>query len=184
MAQIGMKTLKYALLGTNETTYTTLPKTMGAAISASVTPNFAEASLYADDRLQEYVQAFQSATVSLGVDNDDDVVFAELLGKTIDTASGIVSSNINDNPPYVGFGYIVTKIKNNVPRFRVQFFPKIKFSPFIPDATTKGETIEFGTVTVEGTTVANVLGVWESHLEVATESEAIAALDEFFVQET
>ena len=179
MASVGMKGLRYALLNTTGTTYG-IPKIMGGAINASISPNFAEASLYADDTLKEYISSFQSATVSLTVDDDDDAVFSELLGKTIDDETGVVSSNINDNPPYVAFGYIVTKIKNNVQKWRAQFFPKIKFKPFVPEASTKGDSIEFSPITIEGMTVANDIGIWESHIEVASEADAIEELENFF----
>jgi len=181
MANVGMKGLRYALLNTNGTTYG-IAKTMGGAISASVSPNFAEASLYADDAMKEYVSSFQSATVSLTVDDDDDTVFAELLGKTIDEETGVISSSINDNAPYLGFGYIVTKIKNNVQKWRAQFFPKIKFKPFVPEAKTKGDSVEFSPITIEGMTVANDLGIWESHIEVASEAEALEELEKFFAK--
>lgn len=181
MASVGMKGLRYALLNPDGVTYGET-KTMGAAISASISPNFAEASLYGDDALKEYISSFQSATVSLAVDDDDDKIFAELLGKTIDETTGIVSSSINDFPPYLGFGYIVTKIKNGQRKWRAQFFPKIKFKSFVPEAKTKGDSIEFSTITVEGMTIATDLGIWESHIEVASEAEAIEELENFFVQ--
>jgi len=180
MANVGMKGLQYAILNKNGTTYDEV-KTMGGAISASISPNFAEASLYCDDTMKEYISSFQSATVSLTVDDDDDQVFSELLGKTIDPITGVVSSNVNDNPPYVAFGYVVTKIKNNVQKWRSQFFPKIKFKPFIPEAKTKGDSVEFSTITVEGMTIANDTGIWEMHVECDTETEAFEKLREFFV---
>jgi phi13 family phage major tail protein len=183
MANLGMKYLRYAILNEDDTTYGTI-KTMGRAISASVSPNIAEGSLYADDKTAEYATAFQSAAVTLGVDDDDDATFAELLGKSYDEATKIVSSSIDDNPPYVGFGYIVSKIKNNLRKYRAQFFTKMKFKPFIPESKTKGDSIEFGTPSVEGLTIANNAGIWESHVEKDTETEAITALDAFFVQET
>lgn len=92
----------------------------------------------------------------------------------------VVSSSINDNPPYVGFGYVVTKIKNNVQKWRAQFFPKIKFKPFVPEASTKSDSIEFSPITIEGMTVANDIGIWESHIEVASEADAIEELENFF----
>jgi phi13 family phage major tail protein len=183
MASIGMKRIRYALLSADGTTYGTI-KTMGRAVSASISPNIAEASLYSDDAVSEYVAAFQSATVTLGLDDDDDAIFAELLGKSYDEATKIVCSSINDSPPYVGFGYIITKIKNNVQKFRAQFFTKIKFKPFVPESATKADSIEFATPSVEGVTIANDAGIWESHVEKDTETEAITALDAFFVQET
>ena len=74
----------------------------------------------------------------------------------------------------------MSKIKNGIRKFRAQFFPKIQFKPFIPEASTKGESLEFKTVTVEGLTIPNALGIWESHIDVATEEEAIFESEKFF----
>ena len=115
MANIGMQNMKYALLVTSgegaETTYQTAKEFIGA-ISASITPNSAEASLYGDDKLMEYSSSFQNATISLSAANDDDGVFADLLGRKQEASTGRYRSNINDIAPYVGFGYIVSKMVN------------------------------------------------------------------------
>lgn len=182
MANVGMKGLRYALLNTNGTTYS-IPKTMGGAISASISPNFAEASLYCDDTMKEFTSSFQSATISLSIDDDDDAVFAELLGKTIDPVTKVVSSSINDFAPYIGVGYVVSKIKNGVQKWRSQFFPKVKFKPFVAEAKTRGESVEYNTISVEGITIANDEGIWEMHAEFPSESEAIAELDNFFEED-
>jgi phi13 family phage major tail protein len=182
MASIGLKRFRYAILAADGTTYGTV-KTMAGAISSSVSLNIPEATLYSDDATTEYVTGFQSATITLGIDEDDDTIFAEILGKTISTETDVVTSSVDDTPPYVGFGHIVTKLVNNVPLFKVEWFPKVKFKPFIPDANTRGESIEFGTPSVEGLILANVEGVWEKHQTLASESAASTALDGLFTQE-
>jgi len=183
MASIGLRRFRYALLNTDGETYGTI-KTMAGAISSSCSPSIAEATLYADDSTKEYATSFQSATLTLGIDDDDDTIFAEILGKTIVTESGLVTSSINDVPPYVGFGHIVTKMIDNIQKYKVEWFPKVKFKPFIPEASTKGDSLEFKTPTVEGLVIANDAGVWEKHQTFLTEAEAITALDGFFTQET
>ena len=174
-----MRHLKYALLSADGKSYGPA-KAMGGAISASISPNFAEASLYCDDSMKEYISSFQSAEVSLSIDDDDDAVFAELLGKKINTETGIISSDINNLSPYLGFAYIVSKIKNGTQKWRSQFFPKVRFKPFVPEAKTQGDSVEFSTITVEGITLANNIGIWESHIDVNSEAEAIEKLEKFF----
>jgi hypothetical protein len=44
--------------------------------------------------------------------------------------------------------------------------------------------MHFSEAAVEGVTIANDVGIWESHVEKESEAEAITALDAFFVQET
>ena len=185
MANIGMQGMKYALLVTDgegaETTYSEA-KGFTGAISASITPNSAEASLYGDDKLLEYSSSFQNATVSLTVADDNDEVFADLLGRKKEDATGRYRSNINDVAPYVGFGYIVSKMINGKTKYRAQFFPKMKFKVFVPEASTKGENLEFKTITVEGMTMPNKYGDWESHIDVDSLAAAQEELNKYFTQ--
>ena len=185
MASIGMQGMKYALLVTDgegaETTYQTAKEFIGA-ISANITPNSAEASLYGDDKLMEYSSSFQNATVSLTAADDNDEVFADLLGRKKETSTGRYRSNINDVAPYVGFGYIVSKMINGQTKYRAQFFPKMRFKVFVPEASTKGENLEFKTITVEGMTMPSKYGDWESHIDVDSLTAAQDELNKYFTQ--
>lgn len=57
--------------------------------------DLAEATLYCDDVVRKQVSIFKSGTLTAGIDEDDDAVFAELLGKTVDEKTGVVISNVN-----------------------------------------------------------------------------------------
>ena len=92
----------------------------------------------------------------------------------------MANSGINDVAPYVGFGYIVSKIVDGNTKYRAQFLPKMKFKVFVPEASTKGENLEFKTITVEGLTMPNKYGDWESHIDVDTLELAKEQLDKFF----
>ena len=157
-------------------------KTLSGAIECKVTLDLAEATLYCDDALKEQVSMFKSGTLTAGIDEDDDAIFAELLGKTVDEETGVVTSNVSDEAIYVGFGHIVPKLVNGKRKYKVEFFPKMKFKPFIADAKTKGDNLEFTTPSVEATIFENEDGDWEKHKVYDTESEANTALDGFFVQ--
>ena len=181
MASIGLKNFKYAKLNEDGKTYGNI-KTLAGAIECKVTLDLSEASLYSDDVLKEQVSLFKSGTLTAGIDDDDDSVFAELLGKTVDEQTGVVTSNTEDTPIYVGFGHIVSKIVNGEKKYKVEFFPKVKFKPFIPDSKTKGDSLEFTTPSVEATIFENDNGDWEKHSVCDTESEANTLLEGFFVQ--
>ena len=181
MASIGLKNFKYAKLNEDGKTYGEI-KTLAGAIESKVTLDLSEASLYANDTLKEQVSLFKSGTLTAGIDDDDDSVFAELLGKTVDEETGVVTSNTEDLPIYVGFGHIVSKIVNGEKKYKVEFFPKVKFKPFIPDSKTKGDSLEFTTPSVEATIFENDNGDWEKHSVCDTESEANTLLESFFVQ--
>ena len=181
MASIGLKNFKYAKLNEDGKTYGEI-KTLAGAIEGKVTLDLSEASLYADDTLKEQVSLFKSGTLTAGIDDDDDSIFAELLGKTVDEQTGVVTSNTEDTPIYVGFGHIVSKIVNGEKKYKVEFFRKVKFKPFIPDSKTKGDSLEFTTPSVEATIFENDNGDWEKHSVCSTESEANTLLESFFVQ--
>ena len=185
MARIGMHGMKYGLLVTTgagaETTYEASKEFKGA-ISADISPNNAEAKLHYDNTLGEYASAFQDATITLTAADDTDDVFADLLGRTQETLTGRWRTNINDKVPYIGFGYIVSKIVSGANKYGVVFFPKMKFKPFVPSASTKGESLEFNTISVEGQILANKYGDWESHIEVVDLVEATAELDKYFTE--
>lgn len=181
MASIGLKSFKYAKLNEDGKTYSTV-KTLAGAIECKVALELSEATLYADDSVKEQISVFKSGTITAGIDDDNDTVFAELLGKTVDEETGLVTSNINDEPIFVGFGHIVTKMINGTKKYKVEFFPKVKFKPFITDSKTKGDSLEFTTPSVEATIFENSDGDWEKHNIFDTETEANTALNAMFTQ--
>ena len=97
MVGIGLKSFKYAKLNEDGKTYGEV-KTLAGAIECKVTLDLSEATLYDDDTLKEQVSLFKSGTMTAGIDDNDDTVFAELLGKTFDEETGVVTSNVNDLP--------------------------------------------------------------------------------------
>lgn len=181
MAGIGLKNFKYATLNDDGKTYGEV-KTLAGAIECKVTLDLSEASLYSDDVLKEQISLFKSGTLTAGIDDDDDTIFAEILGKTFEEKTGIVSSNISDEPIFVGFGHVVPKMVGGKRKYKVEFFPKIKFKPFIADSKTKGDSLEFTTPSVEATIFENDEGDWEKHKVCNTEAEANTELEGFFIQ--
>lgn len=181
MAGIGLKSFKYAVLNEDGETYGEV-KTLAGAIECQVTLDLAEATLYVDDQVQEQVSEFKTGTMTIGTDDGDYDSFAELLGKTV-AEDGTVTSNSNDTPIFVGFGHIVPKMLNGSKKYKAEFFHKVKFKPFMADAQTKGDSIEFTTPSIEATIFENVNGDWEKHGIFETEAAALEALTGYFVQE-
>ena len=86
MATIGLDKLFYAPIteaANGDETYGT-PVQLAKAISADLSVELAEATLYADDGASEVVKEFKSGTLSLGVDDIGASVAAALTGITID----------------------------------------------------------------------------------------------------
>lgn len=180
MAKIGVQNFLFGILteasdGTASYGAGTKP---GKAVSCNVSISSNDARLYADDGLAEADTSFQSGTVSIEVDNADLTTQATLLGHTV-TGDEMIR-NATDTAPYVGLGRIVTKIVNGSYKYKVEFLNKVKFSEPSQENTTKGESVEFGTTTLEGivSTLAN--GDWSKTQTFDSMTEAKTYLNGLF----
>ena len=185
MARIGFKKAKYNKIVGN--TYATLTDSnvpvFEKVVDEKFAPEYNTAELYANDGLAESDYSFKKGTLSLTVADDDDELCAELLGNTKST-EGEVTSNLNDSAPEFGYGHIIPKMVGGVRKFKVEFFPRVKFTKITNDNKTRGESVEFSTTAIEGTvfpleTAINglVIGDWEKHQTFATLAEAETYLD-------
>lgn len=176
MANIGLTNIWWAeLTETSDGTPTyDGAKTLGKAVSCSVSISNNDAKLYGDDAIAESDTSFASGTVTMGVTDDDDTIFAPLLGHTI--TDGEVIKKTDDNAPYVGVGRIVTKMVNGAYKYKVEFLPKVKFSEPSRDETTKGESIEFSTPSIEGVVATLKDGTWNKSKTFNTKSDALTYL--------
>lgn len=179
MANIGLTNIYYSPLteATDGTaTYAGATK-LGKAVSCSVSITNNSAALYADDTLAESDTSFASGTITLGVD-DDTTIFAELLGHEVDSETGEVIKTSTDIAPYVGVGRILTKMVNGAYKYKVEFLYKVKFAEPSSDESTKGESVEFATPSIEGTIAAlgDVDGTWAKSKTFDTKSDALTYL--------
>ena len=156
MAKIGLRNFKYSKLDENDVV--TTPATLGKAVSCQVSIENNSAELYADDTIAESDYSFNKGTVTLGVDDEAPETFADLLGHTV--TNGEVVRKATDTAPYVALGRIVTKIVSGVKKYKVEYLSKVKFQEPNADETTKGETVEFSTTSIEGTVMALADGTW------------------------
>ena len=180
MAKIGVQNFLFGILteaSDGTATYGAGIKP-GKAVSCNVSISSNDAKLYADDSLAESDTSFQSGTVSMEVDNADITTQATLLGHTV-TGDEMVR-NANDVAPYVALGRIVTKIVAGEYKYKVEFLNKVKFSEPSQENTTKGESVEFGTTTLEGivSTLAN--GDWSKTKTFDTLATARTYLEGLF----
>lgn len=177
MAKIGLSNFRYSQLteAADGTPSYAGAKTPGHAISCTVDISNNSASLYGDDVLIEADTSFAGGTVTMGIDEDDLETMADLLGHTI--TNGEMVRNADDTAPYVGLGRIVTKIVNNVMKYKVEFLYKVKFSEPSAENTTKGENVEFNTTEIEGTVAALKNGDWSVAQTFTDKAEATAYLE-------
>ena len=151
-------------------------------IDEKFAPEYNSAELYADDTLAESDYGFKKGTLSMTVSDDDDERDAFLMGNTIE--DGEVVKAVGDNAPEFAYGHIVTKMVGGKRAYKAEFFPRVKFNKITTDAKTRGESVEFGTTSVEAVVYpldadfnGMKAGTWEMHKTFATETEAEAYLD-------
>jgi len=180
MARIGLDNFRYGMLNEDTEGNATygVAKKPGKAITCNVSVSNNDAKLYADNALAESDTSFQSGTVTMGIDEDDLQTQADLLGHTI--TDGNLVRNANDTAPYVGLGRVVTKMVNGVYKYKVEFLNKVKFGEPSQEDNTKGESVEFGTVEIEGTVSTLANGDWSIAQTFETKQEAITYLESLF----
>ena len=149
MATIGLDKLYYSKITEdkdgNETYAKPVP--LAKAMTAELSVELAEATLYADDGAAEIVKEFKSGTLSLGIDDIGASVASDLTGATIDDNYVLVSSTEDSaDPVAVGF-----RAKKSNGKYKYYWLHRVKFGIPATNLTTKGESIEFSTPTIEGT---------------------------------
>ena len=184
MARIGFRKAKYNLIDGDKYKALTGSKVpeFEKVVDEKFAPEYNTAELYANDALCESDYSFKKGTLSLTVADDEDEFVAAIMGNTV--TSGEVTSSIDDTAPEVGYGHILPKLVNNVKKYKVEFFPRVKFTKVTTDNKTRGESIEFSTTAIEGTVYplekevnGLAVGTWEKHQTFATLAEAETYLD-------
>lgn len=179
MAKIGVQNFLYGVLTENNGTATYgVGLKPGKAVSCNVSISSNDAKLYADDSLAESDTSFQSGTVTMELDNADVTTQATLLGHSISGEEMIRKAT--DVAPYVGLGRIVTKMVGGSYEYKVEFLSKVKFSEPSQEDTTKGESVEFGTTTLEGIVSTLADGTWSKTETFSTMADAKTYLTGLF----
>lgn len=149
MATIGLDKLYYATIiedEKGEETYGS-PVQLAKAMSADLSVELAEATLYADDGAAEIVKEFQSGTLSLGVDDIGGEAASVLTGSTIDENHVVISASEDGGAP-VAIGF---RAKKSNGKYRYYWLYRVKFGIPATNLATKGDSITFSTPTIEGT---------------------------------
>lgn len=187
MANIGLSKPYIAKYNATGSTVTySAGKRFGKAVEMSLSVEGSNSNtLHADNGPAESASEFSGGTLSLTTD--------DLLPEDEAYIMGITESNVtgegmpegmkelmygdNSEPPYLGVGIIRKKKKNGADKYQAIILPKVQFKPISEDAKTQGETIEWGTPTVEATVMRddseNHSWVIKSSL-VSTEADADA----------
>lgn len=144
MSTIGLDSLYYAKITedtTGDETYSSTIK-LAKAMTAELSVELAEATLFADDGASEIVKEFKSGTISFGIDDIGVTAAQDLTGAKIDNKHVVIStSNDSCDPVAIGF-----RAKKSNEKYRYYWLYRVKFG--IPGASlqTKGDSITFSTL--------------------------------------
>ena len=149
MATIGLDKLYYAKITEAENGEENYgkPNQMAKAMTADLSVELAEATLYADDGAAEIVKEFKSGKLTLGIDDIGAAVASDLTGATID-ANGVVVSTSEDGGTPVAVGFRAKKANG---KYKYFWLYRVKFGIPATNLATKGDNITFSTPTIEGT---------------------------------
>ena len=149
MATIGLDKLYYANITEDDQGNETYdePQVLAKAMTADLTVELNEATLYADDGAAEVVKEFKSGTLSLSVDDIGAKTAGDLTGTTIDS-NGVVISASEDGGRPVAVGF---RAKKSNGKYRYYWLYRVKFGIPATNLATKGDSITFSTPTIEGT---------------------------------
>jgi phi13 family phage major tail protein len=149
MATIGLDRLYYAKIteDTNGDEIYGTPVSLAKAISAELSVELAEATLYADDGAAEIIKEFKSGTLTLGIDDIGVTAAGDLTGATIDDNHVLISTSEDGGDP-VAIGFRAKKANG---KYRYFWLYRVKFGIPTTNLATKGDSITFSTPSIEGT---------------------------------
>lgn len=149
MATIGLDKLYYAKIteaADGSETYG-IPASLAKAISAELSVELNEATLYADDGAAEVVKEFKSGTLTLGIDEVGTTIANELTGAQIDNNKVLISASENGGVP-VAIGFRARKSNGT---YKYYWLYRVIFGIPATNLSTKGDSITFSTPSIEGT---------------------------------
>ena len=168
MATIGLDKLYYAKItedASGNETYGT-PLQLAKAMTAELSVELAEATLYADDGPAEIVKEFKTGTLVLGIDDIGVVAAEDLTGAKLDDNHVVISASEDGGSP-VAVGFRAKKANG---KYRYFWLYRVVFGIPATNLATKGDAITFSTPTIEGTVLrrnkidANNKHPWKSEV--------------------
>ena len=184
MATIGLDKLYYSKItedASGNETYAT-PTVLAKAISAELSVELAEATLYADDVAAEIVKEFKSGTLTLGVDDIGISVAADLTGAQVDKNNVLISGGQDAGSP-VAIGF---RAKKSNGKYKYYWLYRVKFGIPAESLATKGDSITFSTPSIEGTVLcrnkpdANGKHPWKAEVTEGDTGVTAATINDWY----
>lgn len=157
---------------------------LGKAIDATITPENANAELFADDALAESDNSMVGATITMTVDDLMHEAGVIALGLKRRTVNGKTAYSITSKAsPYGCVGWMEEKVNGGVYGYIVKFAHRVQLGRSAINSATKGRQLTYQTVGLTGRVLSAELDesrdkYWIDEIPVETEAEGITLLDE------
>ncbi|MBB6451984.1 phi13 family phage major tail protein [Salirhabdus euzebyi] len=179
MAIKGLDMLHYAVITAEDKDSITYGevKPFGPAMSLNLQPAINRGNLRADDKVLFSDSSKGPIAVTVNTAYLDDVVEADILGKSIDANGGITDS-ANDNPPYIAIGGRAKSARGGYEYFWIY---RVKLAPAEENKETQQETPSYQTPNLSGEGLPRIHDGLEKY-KVWSEKEGLAAglIDNWF----
>lgn len=144
----------------------------GEAMTTSVNPQYAESTVYGDNRAVSNKKKFKNAAVAMGTTRLPLPACSTMFGHKVDAETGAVTYNAGDEANYVGYGFISKEDVDGVTKYIGCVLYKVMFSEGENSYETEGENINFKTPSVSGMAMPEDDGDWKDVMPFDTEDEA------------
>lgn len=148
---------------------------VGEGIATSIIPQYAEGSVYGDNRVVKHKKKFKNATVTLGVTTVPVQAEEVMFGRKV-SEDGSIISNSKDQSKYIGLGFFANEeaADSNSISYVAVWLYKAKLEDPGDEFETEGENITFKTPSLSG--IVNTLenGNWRKKKKFESEEDAVA----------
>ena len=179
--RVGLSDLHAAILKTDEkgTLAYGTPFKIAPAVSASITPESADDSFYADDIALISNRTISAITVELETADIKDEVVSKLLGNEIDE-NGVVRDNINTVAPEVALMF--RSLKSNG-KYKYVVLYRGAFAQSSDSYQTKEESATFQTTPLTGSFLPTIYnGDWRASINEDSELATAEVIENWFTK--
>ena len=116
------------------------PMNLGPLNKVTDAPAFSEVTADGDNRTQDSLAEFTGGTVDVNVTELENSVAAAVFGAKQDTQTKDLIFGLDDEPPYGGLAFYVSKVKGTKKFFQGIYYPKVKATPQGGEYATKAKS--------------------------------------------
>ena len=154
---------------------------LGKLISVSTAPTTYDVKLYGDDNVAERAKGVSEVALTINTTTFPLSMVKTLFGgkftEKTESEGAHAEKASADNAEYVAFGFCYSEMIGGDEKAFVKFYPKVKFAVPSESFTTQGETITFGTPTLNATAENDALkGFYEQTYQFDSAADAVTKL--------